>query len=220
MFTGLIAATGKIATLRPTAHGLAISVDISKLPEMPTAGASIAVNGCCLTVTALHGTIADFDAVQETINRTTLPGKKAGELVNLEPALRLSDRIDGHFVQGHVDGTSRLLEIAPCGMGQYWRFFLPEELAPLVALKGSVTVDGISLTVAKLDREGFTVSLIPHTIENTALAGMHPGAAVNLEVDVLARYLSRRLECAGVVPLLSQETGGGLTEDFLRNNGF
>lgn len=223
MFTGLIQATGRILALRRKAQGLHLTVDVSGLPERPEVGASIAVNGCCLTVTALNAAAADFDAVEETIGCTNLPGKRPGELVNLEPALRHDGRIDGHFVLGHVDGTGQLLDIEPSGLGQYWRFSLPAALAPLVALKGSVAIDGISLTVADADRASFRVSLIPHTISHTALAGMRPGAVVNLEADVLARYLARRLEFlapAASAGGASQPASSGLSEAFLRENGY
>lgn len=225
MFTGLIQATGQILALRRKAQGLHLTVDVSGLPERPEIGASIAVNGCCLTVTAMSGAAADFDAVEETVALTNLPGKQPGERVNLEPALRHDGRIDGHFVLGHVDCTGRLLDIAPSGLGQYWRFSLPAAIAPLVALKGSVAVDGISLTVAEADRESFRVSLIPHTIAHTALAGMRPGTVVNLEADVLARYLARRMEfLAPASPISSADphrpSEGGLSEAFLRENGF
>lgn len=222
MFTGLIPATGRIMTLQRKAQGLHLTVDVSNLAERPAVGASIAVNGCCLTVTALSGAAASFDAVEETAGRTNLPGKRPGDVVNLEPALCYNGRIDGHFVLGHVDGTGQLLEIVPSGLGQYWRFSLPEEIAPLVALKGSVAIDGISLTVAAVDRESFRVSLIPHTIANTSLAGMRPGAVVNLEADVLARYLARRMEFLSPAPSdgAAAPSTGGLSEEFLRQNGF
>ncbi len=222
MFTGLIPATGRILAQQRRAQGLHLTVDVSGLPERPAVGASIAVNGCCLTVTNLSGTAADFDAVEETVSRTNLPGKRPGDLVNLEPALCYNGRIDGHFVLGHVDGTGQLLAITPSGLGQYWQFSLPPEIAPLVALKGSVAIDGISLTVAAVDRESFRVSLIPHTIANTSLAGMRPGTVVNLEADVLARYLARRMEFLS--PSSCQDAAapstGGMSEEFLRENGF
>ena len=218
MFTGLVAAVGTIRSITPHAQGLRLSVDVQALPERPQIGASIAINGVCLTVTALAGTSAEFAAVAETAARTCLANKRAGDVVNLEPALRADGRLDGHLVQGHVDAVGRVLSITPRGESQIWRFSLPREIAPLVAYKGSIAVDGVSLTVCALDGESFSVSLIPHTVANTAFRHCAPGAEVNLEADVLARYIARRLEFPLNTP--GAENSGGISEDLLRAHGF
>ncbi len=211
MFTGLIQAVGTIASAEPLGQGRRLAIDISGLREPPAVGASVAIDGVCLTVTTRAATVAAFDAVAETIGRTTLREKRIGDRVNLEPALRAGDPLDGHLVQGHVDATARILAIAPRAESQVWRFALPEALRPLVAAKGSVAVDGISLTVVEAATDSFTVSLIPHTLAQTTLPQKRAGDEVNLEADVLARYIRRQLTMPG---------GAGLSEAFLREQGF
>lgn len=210
MFTGLIHARGAVSFARSTGTGLRLGIDITGLATPPAIGASIAVNGVCLTVTDLQAGTASFDAVAETVARSTLGGLRPGMRVNLEPALRVGDPLDGHWVLGHVDATGTVLGIAPCGEGEVWRFSLPVFLAPLVAEKGSVTVDGISLTVAAVGAGWFSVSVIPHTRSMTTLADRGVGEAVNLEADVLARYVAR----------MGSVRGGGMSVSFLRENGF
>lgn len=210
MFTGLIRATGPVRRIEPTGSGLRLHVDIAHLPGSPEIGASIAVNGVCLTVTALHDSVAVFDAVRETANRTTLGTLRVGEKVNLEPALCVGDPLDGHIVTGHVDAVAVLLSIATVGDGREITFALPRELRALVATKGSIAVDGISLTVAEAGNESFRVAIIPHTFSHTTLANMATGGRVNLEVDVLARYAARQRDIQG----------GTLSEGLLRQAGF
>ncbi len=211
MFTGLVEATGIIKSIVPSGGGLKLAVDISGLKEIPAIGASIAVNGSCLTVTAYSSGIAEFDAVSETVKRTTLKNKKPGDTVNLEPAMVYGGKVDGHFVQGHVDGVGKVLAVNPVGDSIIWTFSLPREIAPLVASKGSIAIDGVSLTVVKAERDSFSVSMIPHTVSVTTFAAYRAGAEVNLEVDVLARYIARKLEIG---------SGSGVTEELLRENGF
>ena len=210
MFTGLIKALGEITATKAVGGGREITVDVSGLGETPAIGASIALSGACQTVIRLDGQAAVFFAAPETLRRTTLGDKRPGDRLNLEPALRLGGALDGHLVSGHVDAVSTVLDIRPAGDSQIWRFSLPAELAHLVAEKGSVAVDGISLTVVEAARDSFTVSAIPHTLAHTTLAQTRPGGKVNLEADILARYIARQL-------------GGksaGLSEDFLRSAGF
>lgn len=211
MFTGLVAATGAIKSVTANGGGLKLGVDVSKLGFVPEIGASIAVNGSCLTVTAYSGGVAEFDAVAETVSRTTLKNKRAGDVVNLEPALSYGGKLDGHFVLGHVDCTGRVLSVKPVGDSVVWSFSLPREIAHLVADKGSITIDGVSLTVVRAEGDSFSVSMIPHTVSVTSFANYRAGDEVNLEADVLARYVARRLDVA---------PSSGLTEDKLRENGF
>jgi riboflavin synthase len=211
MFTGLIKAVGTLVSSVPRGGGRELAVDLAGLPEMPVVGASVSISGACQTVTVLAGTVAKFDAVEETIRRTKLGMLSPGAKVNLEPALRAGDPLDGHIVQGHIDAVGKLLEIKPLSGSHIFRFSLPSEIAALVAEKGSVAVDGISLTVVEAGRDFFTVSVIPHSFARTTLPLLKPGDSVNLEADVLARYASRRAQV---------EQTGGLTEETLRANGF
>jgi len=175
-------------------------------------GDSIAVSGPCLTVVALAADTFDVDVSIETLARTTLGERKAGDAVNLEKALRLSDRLGGHLVSGHVDGVGVVAERET--LADYVRFALeaPPELARYIAMKGSITVDGVSLTVNAVAGRRFDILTIPHTLSRTTLGGLASGARVNLEVDLLARYLERLLE--------HQEDNPGLSLEALAKAGF
>ena len=215
MFTGLVRCMGKVASTAPAGGGLRLCIDISGLGGNVGPGQSIAVNGVCLTVTALSGGQAFFDAVAETASRSTLGGLKKGDAVNLEPALKASDALDGHIVQGHVDDVGVVLEIeADESHNRRLTVSLPASIRRLVAEKGSIAIDGISLTVATAGYDSFTVAIIPVTWLATTLAGLKPGSRVNLEADVLARYAAR------ILTLPPDKAEGALTEDFLRRHGF
>lgn len=219
MFTGLVRCLG---TVRDAAHfgkGRRFRIDLADLAGGVGVGQSVAVNGACLTVTSVAGGEATFDAVSETVNRTNLGHLRAGDRVNLEPALKVGDALDGHMVLGHVDAVAAVMRIeAAQADSRVVTVALPESLRPLVAEKGSIAVDGISLTVATAAADSFTVTVIPHTWSHSSLAFLKPGDGVNLEADVLARYAMRIMRYGG-------ETGGdaergGVTEDLLRRNGF
>lgn len=160
-------------------------------------GDSVAVNGCCLTATAVDGSFLTFHAVPETISRTTLGELRPEDRVNVEPALRAGDALGGHYVQGHVDGVGRVQSVEAEGEGLRVFVEAPREVLRFCAEKGSVTVDGVSLTVAELADDAFAVALVPHTIEATTLSGLRPGQAVNLEADVLAKYVERLVRGGG-----------------------
>lgn len=213
MFTGLIETVGKIESVAPFGQGVRLAVDVSGLKTNPSTGASVAVDGVCLTVTERRGKIALFDAVAETVHRSALAAKGAGAGVNLESALTLQSPLDGHLVLGHVDAVGVLLEITRLPESAVLRFSLPEEIAHLVAEKGSVAISGVSLTVVDAGADSFTVSAIPETLKRTTLGAMSPGAKVNLEADVLARYVARLAACGGFGKK-------GLSLDKLRENGF
>lgn len=205
MFTGLVREKGTI--LEPPAPsgkgGVRLRLGFSEgLSAELCLGASLAVAGVCLTVFDLAPGRATVELAPETLARTTLGGLAAGSEVNLEPALKAGDALGGHWVQGHVDGTAEVVARRDLGEHRWVGFSLPEELAPYLVEKGSITVDGVSLTVAELKPESFAVTLIPHTLEQTTLAGLRPGDAVNLEVDVLAKYVHRILAARGLVPAL------------------
>jgi len=205
MFTGIIKELGEVATVESSADGarLRISADLaSELAE----GDSVAVDGACLTATSVKGGAFEADVMHQTLELTTLGGLEPGSTVNLELPLRPDDRLGGHVVQGHVDGTATVTEIADDGFAKRLRVELPDELLPYVVEHGSIAIAGVSLTVAGLDGEGVEVSLIPETLERTTLARLEPGDRVNVECDLLARYVRRQLDAApGVSPLRTKE---------------
>lgn len=199
MFTGLVEETGEVVSLEKTASG-GVRLGISAPLIGPTAhlGDSIAVNGCCLTVSALDGTRLQFDLLQETLARTSLGTVRPGSLVNLERALAAGARLGGHFVQGHVDGTAEILRLEPSGADVRLQIALPPEGARYLVEKGSIAVDGMSLTVAEVGEDSFTIWIIPHTMEVTHLRSRRAGDRVNLEYDLLAKYVERMLERRGL----------------------
>ena len=192
MFTGIITGVGRIAAREPRGGDLRLTVATGNLPfETPQLGESIAVNGVCLTVVAFDAASFQADVSTETLALTTL-GRLADEApVNLERALRASDRLGGHLVSGHVDGLGRVASITDDARAQRWRFEAPPALLRYIAKKGSICVDGVSLTVNEVDAQGFEVALVPHTVANTAFSASGVGSAVNLEIDLVARYVER-----------------------------
>ena len=194
MFTGIITGVGRIAAREPRGGDLRLTVATGNLPfETPQLGESIAVNGVCLTVVAFDAASFQADVSTETLALTTL-GRLADEApVNLERALRASDRLGGHLVSGHVDGLAVAESFAEDARAVRWRFAAPSALLRYIAHKGSVCVDGVSLTVNAVDDTGFEVALIPHTVAHTAFHALQVGDAVNIEIDLLARYVERLL---------------------------
>jgi riboflavin synthase len=190
MFTGLIAELGRVSGVERSADGARVRIEASSASELRD-GDSIAVNGVCLTATNVDGGSFSAEAMNETLNVTSLGALDAGARVNLELPLRAGDRLGGHVVQGHVDGVGTIAERTEDGFAQTVRIEAPEQVLRYVVEKGSIAVDGVSLTIAGLDDRSFTVSLIPETIERTNLGGAAPGTPVNLEVDVLAKYVEK-----------------------------
>jgi len=190
MFTGLIADLGRVAELDSDADGARLRIATALAGEVGE-GDSVAVNGVCLTATAIDAESFTTEAMPETLRRSSLGGLRTGDPVNLELAMRASDRLGGHVVQGHVDGTGVVASIAPEGISRVVEIEAGPELTRYLVEKGSVAVDGVSLTVSALDDESFAVSLIPETLERTTLGGLAPGARVNIEVDVLAKHVER-----------------------------
>ena len=194
MFTGLIEGVGRLAAREPMGGDVRLRVEVGSLPfEQVQPGESIAINGACMTVVEFDAASFGVDASSETLSLTTLGTLPLGAALNLERAMRPSDRLGGHLVSGHVDGLGRVQRIADDGRAQRWRFTAPASLLRYIARKGSICVDGVSLTVNAVDGEGFEVALIPHTISHTAFATTASGDAVNLEVDLVARYVERLL---------------------------
>lgn len=194
MFTGIIEAVGRIAAREIRGGDLRLRIDVGSLPFADVAlGESIAVSGVCLTVVAFDATSFSADVSNETLSRTTLGKLAVGAPVNLERAMLPTTRFGGHVVAGHVDGVGLVASIAFDARSQRWRFEAPAALLRYIAEKGSVCVDGVSLTVNDVDARSFGVNLVPHTLANTAFHAAGTGAAVNLEVDLIARYVERLL---------------------------
>ena len=204
MFTGIVEELGRVVRLETVEDSARLTVEAPTVTQDVNLGDSVSVNGCCLTVTAVHGSTFTADLMAETLTRTTMGSQAPGDPVNLERALRASDRLGGHIVQGHVDATAEVLDHH---RGEHWdllRIGLPQEIARYVAVKGSVALDGVSLTVVDVvdasdvapapgAGASLSVGLIPETLRRTTLGTRRPGQRVNLEVDVLAKYAERLL---------------------------
>jgi riboflavin synthase len=192
MFTGIVEELGRIRSITPNAGGARIEIEAAKVLDDAEIGASIAVNGCCVTVVELASGFWAADAVVETLQRTNLGALNPGDAVNLERPVRLADRLGGHLVQGHVDGVGTIVaRDAQADGSVVVAIAAPAEVTRYVVHKGSVTVDGISLTVAVLHDDGFAIAVIPHTLEVTTLGIKAVGATVNLEADVVAKYVEK-----------------------------
>lgn len=190
MFTGIVQAVAKVQALQPNETGARLQVGLEAWGLQP--GESVAVNGCCLTV--LPGAAVAFDLSRETLAKTSLGVLKPGDLVNAERALKAGDALGGHLMAGHVDGLAALTSIEPQGDGALWTLEAPSELARFIADKGSVALDGVSLTPFNVRGASFQVALIPHTLQATQFHARKAGDRLNLEVDLLARYVQRLLE--------------------------
>ncbi len=193
MFTGLVETTGRVRSLERRGEQARLSVEIPFAAELEM-GESVAVNGCCLTVAAMDAGSAGFDLLAQTLAVTSLGDLEAGSTVNLERALRAGDRFGGHFVQGHVDAAGRVLALEPRGQDHVLDVSLPPEIARLCIDKGSLCVDGISLTIAELSPERARFWITPHTYAATHLPALKAGARVNLEADLLAKHVAKLLE--------------------------
>lgn len=206
MFTGLVEAVGTVRSHASRPPGMRLTlVAAADYVAQATLGESVAVNGCCLTVTDFDAETLSFDVGDETLKRTNLGQLHAGAKVNLERAMRLGDRIGGHLVSGHVDGVGRLLQRIDKLDWADLRFAVPEALSRQMVSKGSIAVDGVSLTLVDVEPNAFSVMLIPHTLAMTTLGGLSVGDAVNLETDLFAKYVERQL---GFLPLAPQPAQG------------
>ena len=190
MFTGLVQDLGSVRAVENEPAGSRLEIETALAGEI-SEGDSVAVNGVCLTATSVAGGAFRADVMAETLRRSSLGPLEHGDPVNLELPLRPEDRLGGHFVQGHVDGTGTVEDVTVEGFANVVRIACGPEILRYIVEKGSIAVDGVSLTVADIDDEGFTVSLIPETLERTTLGGAAPGRIVNLEVDVLAKYVEK-----------------------------
>jgi len=216
IFTGLIMEVGRVSRIDRRKDGAYLRIDAGRVLEGTRIGDSIAINGVDLTVIEMSDEHFSADASLETLSRTTLGGLKSGGRVNLERALAVGERLGGHMVQGHIDGTGELVRVTAEGNAYRMRFRFPRELARYIAMKGSIAVDGISLTVAGLGDDWFEVAVIPHTWRETTLGDLKRGCPVNLEVDVLAKYVERLLDHR------RDEGRGGsnLSIDYLTGQGY
>ncbi len=211
MFTGIVEQIGKVTRLDRRGGSVRLAVDLGPLTVGTRIGDSVCISGVCLTVVALDGTVADFDAIEETLARTTLARLTIGDMVNLERALAAGDRFGGHFVQGHVDGLATVARIVPKGTEVRFHFKAERKLGRMMIPKGSIAIDGISLTIAELGEDHFAVAIIPHTLEVTTLGAKQVGDSVNIETDMLGKYVLKQL--AGF-----QQSD--ISEGFLREHGF
>jgi riboflavin synthase len=213
MFTGIIEELGTVEALETRSAGSRLKIRCSTVMQDMTEGASIAVNGVCLTAVGLQPESFSADLAPETMRLTNLGDLSAGSRVNLERPLSPTGRLSGHIVQGHVDATGEFLSLDALGSDNWWlRIRVPAELDPFLVYKGSIAIDGISLTIAALESDVLSVAVIPHTYRNTTLAGYRPGSRVNLECDVLAKHVEKLLRKLDVKSPLSVEK--------LRENGY
>jgi riboflavin synthase len=193
VFTGIVQEIGRVTGLAGGEAGMRLELHAPVTAARTAVGDSVAVDGCCLTAVSVGDGRIGFDAVPETLGRTALRELSVGSAVNVEPALRAGEPLGGHIVQGHVDAVGTVRSVVPEGDGRRLWFDCPPDLLRYVVEKGSITIQGTSLTVASVDAAGLAVALIPHTLEATTFAALEPGNAVNLEVDVLAKYVERLL---------------------------
>lgn len=216
MFTGIILAVGSIAAIQPRGGDCRLKIDTGKVSLADCAlGDSIAVNGVCLTAVELGEHYFCADVSNETLSRTILKTARTGMEVNLELALTPSTRLGGHIVSGHVDGIGKVVEKQADGRSIRFKFKAPDALAKYIAEKGSICINGISLTVNTVDGAYFSVNIVPHTLRETTLGTTEVGSEVNLEVDLLARYMERLMQGDAAA-----ECQGGVTEALLQNSGF
>ena len=213
MFTGIIEGVGVVRSVSLGSTGGVVSVDIGSLSEGTGVGDSVAVNGVCLTVSKLSGSVADFDVSGESVGKSSLGKVRSGAAVNLERAMSAGGRFGGHIVQGHVDGVGKVEAVERKGDFVELRFSAGGELLGEIVAKGSVAVDGVSLTVAKMDGRGFSVAVIPVTLKETTLGKVKTGDVVNIETDIICKTVKKQLE-----RMVAGE--GGLTVDKLRGLGF
>ena len=216
MFTGIVEELGKLVSLKIGSDSGIITVEADKVLEGCRLGDSIAVNGVCLTARSFGSGTFSADVMPETLRKTNLGNLKRGGVVNLERALTLSSRLGGHLMLGHVDATGKILSIKPEGNAVFYTFSAPGEIRRYLLPQGSIGIDGISLTIARLEREQFSVSLIPHTVKVTTLGYNGVGYQVNLETDVLGKYVAKMMR--GGLP--GGQGEGGLTLEKLAEGGF
>lgn len=220
MFTGLVEEVGQLEAITGSEQACRLVIRAKKVLEDVQLGDSIAVNGICLTVTSHTSTRFSVDVMPETLNKTNIGRLRAGQRVNLERAMRLGDRFGGHIVSGHVDGTGEILSRQPHANAVLFRIGAGPDVLKYVIPRGSICIDGISLTVVNVEEGSFSVSIIPHTLAQTSLQERRPGDLVNLEADVIGKYVERLLGFRSPGSEPQKPTGRGLSLAFLQENGF
>jgi riboflavin synthase len=218
MFTGIIEGLGALTAVKPSGQGARLSVTAEVSLENTGIGDSIAVNGACLTAVSISGNRFEVDVSPETLQHTTLGNARVGDRVNLERALRLGDRLDGHLVSGHIDGTGVIRQRQPLGNAVIITISVPKELARYMIHKGSVAVDGVSLTINALGPESFDVSIIPHTAGLTTVGFKQPGSRVNIETDMIGKYIERFITTPGETASAGEKKDIDIA--FLAKSGF
>ncbi|WP_300624567.1 riboflavin synthase [uncultured Megasphaera sp.] len=213
MFTGIIEELGTVGQMDRRPDSIKLTIQARKVLEGTQLGDSIAVNGVCLTVTSMTDSSFTADVMHETMRRSSLSDIKSGSKVNLERAMQVGGRLGGHIVSGHIDGVGHIARIASDGIARVITISIPKDMEPFIVEKGSIAIDGISLTVVSVGNSQFSVSIIPHTMAHTTLIDKHPGAVVNLETDVIGKY---------VHSFTTAHTGkrSGITMETLLENGF
>ncbi len=217
MFTGIIEGTGKLLQKKSRGGGLVFRLMTDFELSEPQEGESVAVNGSCLTIYDIKGRSFSVDISPESVSRTTLGNLGVGDRVNMERALRMSDRLGGHIVSGHIDCTAAVVEIKTIGDFTIFSFLLAEKLSRYIIEKGSVTIDGVSLTVNQCDHERFSVSIIPHTLQTTTLGLLKKGSKVNIEVDIIGKYVEKLMAARTAA---KRTTGTEMSTGFLAEHGF
>jgi riboflavin synthase len=220
MFTGIIEGLGTITAIRSSGQGKRLAIEADFSLEGTEVGDSISVSGACLTAVVVHGNRFEVDVAPETLSRTILDRAGTGERVNLERALRLSDRLDGHFVSGHVDGVGKIKSKRSMSNAVILSIRSPEPLLRYMIQKGSVAVDGISLTISRLQTDGFEVSIIPHTVKLTTVGFKKEGESVNIETDMLGKYVERFISVKPESGYGNEANGSVIDMDFLQKTGF
>jgi len=215
MFTGIVEEVGTVRTVQRTGTSSFIEIQAKKVLEDVHLGDSIAVNGVCLTVTSFTGDSFRADVMNETLSRSSLGTLKNGSPVDLERAMAAGGRFGGHIVSGHIDGTGTITDIKKDGIAHWYTVSAPAEILRYIVEKGSIAIDGISLTVAKVTETSFSVSIIPHTAAETVLSYKKPGDIVNLENDIIGKYIEKLMQ-----PAPAEKTESGITMEFLAKNGF
>ncbi|MDO4773253.1 MAG: riboflavin synthase [Bacillota bacterium] len=213
MFTGIVEEKGKIVGIKKSPKSILLSIQAKQIFDDLKLGDSVATNGVCLTVTDMKGDIFTADVMNETVKRTNLKDLKSGDFVNLERALTLNTRLGGHIVSGHIDGTGSIYKIKQDDIAYIYTIRTSPEITRYIIKKGSVAIDGISLTVVDVDETSFSLSIIPHTMKHTVLTDKQIGDTVNIENDLVAKYIEK-------FNLDTGERNSGISLDFLRQNGF
>jgi riboflavin synthase len=218
MFTGIIEEIGTVSSLETSSDATRIMLSIRKISGKVKTGDSLAVNGVCLTITRYSETMCEADISPETMEKTNLGGLKSGDICNLERAVRAGEPIGGHFVSGHIDGTGEIMTVTTKGNSYLIKISAPVKLMKYIASKGSVAVDGISLTPINCTDKTFDIAVIPHTYHHTTLYKRPAGSTVNIECDILSKYIDRLLNFKG--DTITEEKKGKIDTDFLKKSGF